>query len=84
VVLDLVMPGMDGFEILENLKADPETRHIPVVVHTSKTLRASDRERLGDKPAAIVGKLPSDVARLAGVIRSVLSSETAAHERFRA
>jgi CheY-like chemotaxis protein len=32
VTLDVMMPGVDGWEILEELKSDPETRHIPVVV----------------------------------------------------
>jgi DNA-binding response OmpR family regulator len=32
VVLDLVMPGKDGYEVLETLKADPATRRIPVLI----------------------------------------------------
>ena len=32
VLLDIVMPGMDGFEVLERIKADPELRDIPVIV----------------------------------------------------
>lgn len=32
VLLDILMPGMDGFEVLEHLKADPETKGIPVIV----------------------------------------------------
>ena len=36
VVLDLAMEGMDGFEVLDELRDDAATRVIPVVVHTSK------------------------------------------------
>ncbi len=32
VLLDIMMPGMDGFEVLTRLKADPQQRHLPVVI----------------------------------------------------
>lgn len=34
VILDLILPGMSGFEILRQLKSDPKTKHIPVLVLT--------------------------------------------------
>lgn len=37
VLLDLVMPEMDGFQICERLKGDPRTRHIPVIILTGVT-----------------------------------------------
>lgn len=36
VVLDIMLPEMDGFEVCRRIKADPETRHIPVVMLTAK------------------------------------------------
>lgn len=44
VVLDLMMPGMNGYEVLETLQRDERTSDIPVLVLTAKSLRA-DRER---------------------------------------
>ncbi len=46
IVLDLVMDDMSGFEVLEQLSADPATRSIPVVIHTSKDLDKKERARL--------------------------------------
>jgi two-component system cell cycle response regulator len=42
ILLDIMMPGMDGYEVCERLKSDPETMHIPIVMVTALT-DASDR-----------------------------------------
>jgi CheY-like chemotaxis protein len=44
IVLDLMLPGISGYDVLEALQRDAETTHIPVLVLTAKSLRA-DRER---------------------------------------
>ncbi|MDX1994220.1 MAG: pyridoxal-phosphate dependent enzyme [bacterium] len=46
VVCDLTMPEMDGFGLLEKLKNDPATAHIPVVVVSAKALTDNDRKLL--------------------------------------
>jgi signal transduction histidine kinase/CheY-like chemotaxis protein len=46
IILDLSMPDLSGFEVLDILKRDPETREIPVVIHTSQVLGSHDRALL--------------------------------------
>ena len=46
ILLDLMMPEMDGFEVLDALAAHEEWRDIPVIVITAKQLSAAERERL--------------------------------------
>ena len=49
VLLDLLMPGVDGFAVVERLRADPATAGIPIVVLTSKTMTAADKQRLNGR-----------------------------------
>ncbi|HEY9088650.1 MAG TPA: pyridoxal-phosphate dependent enzyme [Anaerolineaceae bacterium] len=46
IILDLMMPEMDGFSVLDALQADPETKDIPVIVVTAKELTPYEKERL--------------------------------------
>ena len=56
IFLDLILPDMTGFEILDRLKSDVETRNIPVIINTSRILDENERERLIAKTAAILAK----------------------------
>jgi threonine synthase len=46
VVLDLMMPEIDGYAVLEALKANPDTADIPVIVSTAKELTEEEKSRL--------------------------------------
>jgi threonine synthase len=46
VIADLMMPGMDGFQVIDILKADPVMGRIPVIVLTAKELTPRERARL--------------------------------------
>jgi CheY-like chemotaxis protein len=72
IVLDLRMPGLDGFDALDELKDAPETAAIPVVVQTGMTLSPAERDRLA--PAvAILDKRADGSDRLTAVVKQLLS-----------
>ncbi len=56
IFLDLVMPDISGLEVLTQLKADPGTASIPVVVVTSKTLEPDEREAMEGRVLAVLPK----------------------------
>jgi CheY-like chemotaxis protein len=60
IVLDLMMPGMDGFEFLEEMRRKAEWRDIPVVVVTAKELTDADRVRLNGGVERIIQKTSRD------------------------
>jgi PAS domain S-box-containing protein len=60
IILDLIMPEMDGFEFLEEMRGRAEWRDIPVVVVTSKDLTAEDRRRLNGRVERIIHKTGRD------------------------
>ena len=56
IICDLLMPGLDGFDVIAALHNDPTTRGVPVVVLTAHTLTDADKARLSGKVIAIAGK----------------------------
>jgi threonine synthase len=61
IVSDLTMPGIDGFGFVEELKLDPRTKDIPVVVVSAKDITAEERKRLNGHIEAVYqkGSLPT-------------------------
>jgi len=61
IVSDLTMPGIDGFGLVEELKLDPRTRAIPVVVVSAKDITPEERRRLNGHIEAVYqkGSLPT-------------------------
>src|SRR5207244_12154776 len=56
VVLDLMMPRVDGFEVLQTLRRRPSTQDLPVIVVTAKDLTDEDRERLARNAQRVIVK----------------------------
>ena len=72
VVLDLMMPEMDGFEFLEAFRKQPGCARTTVVVMTAKILTPADHQRLRGQVAQIVAKANLSPEMLAAEIRSAL------------
>jgi CheY-like chemotaxis protein len=69
VVLDLLMPDVDGFDVVERLRADPLVADVPIVVLTSKDMTRADHDRLNGQISYIAqkGSLPkSELVDLVG------------------
>lgn len=71
ITLDLALPGTDGHQVLASLKANPDTRDIPIVVISAFTqiLPAGDRKKL----AYLLGK-PFDVTEVLEVVQATVGN----------
>ncbi len=56
IILDLMMPEMDGFAVMDALKADQKTADIPVIVATAKELTPEEKNRLGVQIQSLMQK----------------------------
>ncbi len=63
IVLDLMMPEVNGFDVVTALNTHPQTTRIPVVVLTAKEITSEDRERLNGYVSHIMQKAAYDAAR---------------------
>ncbi len=76
IVLDLMMEGMDGFEVAAVLQGEAVTSKVPILVLTAKDLTADDRERLRGKITALVQKGDGGPANLPGIIHDLLTAHS--------
>jgi len=56
IILDLMMPGVDGFEVVSALRKDPVAAQIPILIYTAKTITTADRERLQGSIQSLIRK----------------------------
>jgi len=56
VLLDLLMPGMDGFQVISHIRDQPALRELPILVMTAKTLTAEEIAILGRDTQAFFQK----------------------------
>jgi len=80
ILLDLVMPGMDGFAFLEEIAKHSEWRAIPIVILTAKPLEAAERELLAGRTREIIAKGADDLAQVLrrALVRLPRATEVAA------
>jgi DNA-binding response OmpR family regulator len=73
VILDLMLPGMDGFEVLETMRRDEAWRHIPVVVVTAQDLTREEVAWLNGHASKVFQKGAYGRAELAGVVHGLIT-----------
>ncbi len=64
VILDLLMPGMDGFEFLWRFRSEARNRDVPVIVWTAKDLTSEEEEHLRNNAQAVHAKMSGGLAQL--------------------
>lgn len=72
VVCDVMMPGIDGLEVVRRLRADPATAHLPVVVLSAKAMRSDLRAGIEAGADEYVTK-PFDPVELIDVVSRLLA-----------
>lgn len=75
IILDLVMPGMDGFEFLEELEKDEHLRSIPVIVMSGKDPSDEENTFLRERATAVLKKGRHTASDLVSAIRSRLRDQ---------
>ncbi len=73
IVLDLMMPEVNGFDVVEALKDHPATARIPILVVTAKQITAEDRARLTGYVTTIMEKAEFDSDRFTAEVRRAMS-----------
>jgi signal transduction histidine kinase/CheY-like chemotaxis protein/HAMP domain-containing protein len=80
ILLDLMMPEMDGFQFIAALQAQPVWRNIPVIVITALDLTAADRARLNSGVEEILLKDSFDPAHLVEIVRRIITETCRSQE----
>ena len=73
IVLDLMMPEVNGFDVVEALNSQADTARIPIVVVTAKQVTAEDRNKLNGWVSAIMEKAELDRDRFVAAVRRAMT-----------
>jgi CheY-like chemotaxis protein/anti-sigma regulatory factor (Ser/Thr protein kinase) len=83
VLLDLMLPEVDGFELLARIRERRDLRDVPVVVITGRDLTDGDRERFSDNVRDVLQKGKYSREELVAHVRELISEQAAARSRAR-
>jgi signal transduction histidine kinase/DNA-binding response OmpR family regulator len=73
IILDLLMPGVDGFAVVERLRADPTTASTPIVILTSKTMTHEEKERLNGQISYLAHKAEFNRSAFVELVKSFVA-----------
>ena len=77
IVSDLMMPGIDGFGLVEELKLDPRTKNIPIVVVSAKDISPEERKRLNGHIEALYQKGSLSTRKFVDQVIQVIADKSA-------
>jgi CheY-like chemotaxis protein len=84
VLLDLMMPMMDGFEFLERVRAQPEFAELPIVVLTAKELDDEERTFLAENTLLILSKSAQPIGTLGSALVAIAGRRASNADKARA
>jgi PAS domain S-box-containing protein len=73
IVLDLMMPEMSGFDVVEELRTHPDTAGIPIMVVTAMVLTPADRAKLNGYVTTVLGKTELEFQNFRAEVRRAMS-----------
>jgi DNA-binding response OmpR family regulator len=76
IILDLMLPGMSGEEVLIKLKANDSTKNIPVIVFSNKSEEKDINENMANGAAEYLVKSSTDLSELARVVQRIVTSNS--------
>jgi len=76
ILLDLMMPVMDGFDFLLEMRTKPDWQDIPVIVLTAKNLTGEDRQLLSGKVEQVIEKGAASPEQLIELLHGKLGDPT--------
>jgi CheY-like chemotaxis protein len=81
IILDFTMPNLSGTQIVEQLRAHPRTKNIPILINTGTVLNEEERQRLAGHVQSITSKterenLISELERLGALSDEAVETET--------
>ena len=74
VLLDIIMPRLDGFGVIESLRANPRTRNLPIIVLSAKDLNKDEALRLEETVSSVMKKQGFQGEKLVAEIAAVLKN----------
>jgi len=75
LLLDLIMPRLDGFGVIDSLRADPRTRDLPIIVISAKDLTEGEARRLKETVALVMNKQGFQSEKLVDEINDILKAD---------
>lgn len=75
VILDLTMPDLNGFGVMEALQTDSKTVDIPIIVITARDLNAAEKQRIDEQAVALLTKGQYSDADLLSYVDKIFAAE---------